>query len=452
MNGLTQGMSEELIKKYDVGGAYYTSYPALTQWTERFTSNEYNLALKVLCQPEQNPLLLYVHFPFCARQCYYCICNSVISTRHEDYQELLKHIAEEIDLISHVFSDQAAVPKIDMIHLGGGTPNMMDEEELVFLISTLKKIVLFNGLKEFALEVDVRTVNKNKILSYARHGITRLSFGIQDFDPDVQKAINRWQPLELVKEMFSDDVRKLYKGSNFDVIYGLPLQSRESFKKTIKEVIQFSPDRITLLRYGHVPGKKLHQKAINEKNLPSAIEAEIFYKEAIEELLSHGYEYIGLNHFAKPDDELSVAKKNKSLWRNFIGFTWGGPHDLLGIGPTSTSGVNTCYAQNNYGISEYYDFLDKGQLPILRGYKLTQDDLVRRDIINSLLCNASLEFSRIEKKYKVNFKQYFDKELKCLKLFIEDGFINIRDQAIVITPKGELFVRHICKVFDTHAQ
>ncbi len=452
MNALTEGMSEELIRKYCVDGVYYTSYPALAQWSGKFTSKDYILALEALCQRDQNPLLLYAHFPFCAKQCYYCICNSIISTHHEHFQVLLKHIDKEIALISDIFSQHDVKPRIDMIHLGGGTPNLMNEEEFASLILSLKRIVDFDNLKEFAIEVDVRTTDKKKVLSYPKYGVTRLSFGIQDFDPAVQKAINRWQPVELIQGMLSDDLRKLYKGINFDIIYGLPLQTKESLKKTIKEVVRFSPDRITLLRYAHVPGKKAHQKAINEKDLPGSIDAEIFYKEAIDELLTNGYEYIGLNHFAKPNDELAIARNNHSLWRNFIGFTWGGPHDLLGIGPTSTSGVNTCYAQNNHGISEYYDFLDRGRLPILRGHKLTQDDLVRRDIINSLLCNASLEFSRIEKKYKVNFKQSFDKELKYLKGFIEDGFINVKDQAIVITPKGELFVRHICKVFDTYTQ
>lgn len=449
MSQLTEKMTPELIRKYSAGGAYYTSYPALAQWRGDFGDADYAPALQAACVQEQDPLLLYVHFPFCAKQCYYCICNSVISTKHEHFQQLINSIGREVDLIKGILDRQAIRPRIDMIHLGGGTPNLMNEEELALLVSKLKGIVNTGALKEFSVEIDARTVNMRKLLSYADHGVTRLSFGIQDFDPMVQKAINRWQPLELIQQTLSDDVRRLYRGINFDVIYGLPLQSPDSLKKTIQEVIRLSPDRITLLRYGHVPDKKAHMKSIRQEDLPSADMAEELHRDAIERLLSNGYEYVGLNHFAKADDELAVARRNRSLWRNFIGFSWGGPHDLLGIGPTSTSGFGSYYAQNYGELEQYYQALDQGKLPVHRGYTMTVDDRLRREIINSLLCQAGVDFAVIEKKYRIDFRQKFALELQGLRTFVEDGMAEILDGAIRVKPCGELYVRHMCRVFDT---
>lgn len=451
MYSLSNNLKEDLIKKYNVVGPYYSSYPVLGQWSNNFSFNDYIFGLNELCSEKKTlPLFLYVHFPFCAKQCYFCICNSIVTYDHSATQKYLTHLFREIDLFHDFFEKHSFNPGFKKIHLGGGSPNLMDREEFDLLIVKLKTLVNFRDLDEFTIEVDPRTVNKEKLKYYSEKGINRISLGIQDFDPYVQKAINRIQPLEMIEQLLSPEIRRCFKSINFDILYGLPLQTRESFRRTMEMVKNLSPDRITLIKYAHVPERKPHQRLIGDSDLPDYFEATMIFSEAISSLLGDGYEHIGIDHFAKPSDDLALATRNKTLWRNFIGVTPGGTHNIIGIGPTSTSSINNYYAQNVYSLQEYYKAIGDNNFPILRGFKLKNDDLIRRDVINEIICTSSLSFADIEKKYNIEFNRYFKEEMDLLKDFIKDGMLTFTDHAFKVTPLGRIFIRHICKVFDKY--
>jgi len=437
-----------LIKKYNVDGPYYSSYPVLSEWSNSFSNTDYLSGLNELCAKDNTPIFLYIHFPFCIKQCYYCICNSIITYNHSVTKKYLNHISKEIDLLFNFFEKHSYTPNIKMIHLGGGSPNLMNNIEFNFLIEKIKSLTDINNLYEFAIEIDPRTVNKEKIAYYASKGINRLSFGIQDFDPYVQKAINRIQPSIMIEKLLSPEIRKLFKSVNFDILYGLPLQTKESFNKTIETVIKLSPDRITLIKYAHLPKKIRHQRLINEDALPSYVDGQQMFIEAINNLTSNGYEHVGIDHFGKSTDEMIKAKINNTLWRNFGGVSPGGTHNIIGIGPTSTSSVNNFYIQNVYSLSEYYDSIDKNKFPVLRGYKLDTDDLIRRKIINEIICYGFLKFNEIEKLFDINFNNYFETELNMLNGLITDGFILFDTKSLTVTSLGRIFIRHICKIFD----
>ncbi|MBU3956388.1 oxygen-independent coproporphyrinogen III oxidase [bacterium] len=449
MSKLLNSLKEDLIKKYNVNGPYYTSYPILSEWSEQFADNDYKNGLTALCSGKQElPLFLYIHFPFCAKQCYYCICNSTITYNHSTTRNFLTHLSREIDMFYDFFKKRSFIPKVKMVHIGGGTPNLMNEEEFEFLLKQIRKLVNLKDLNEFAMEIDPRTVNKQKLKYYSDKGVNRISFGIQDFDTYVQKAINRTQSFEMVDQLLSPEIRKHFKSINFDILYGLPLQSRETFRKTIENVKKLSPDRITLLKYAHVPERIKHQRLIKKEDIPNYIDSTLMFVESIDSLVSAGYEYIGIDHFAKSSDSLARANKNKTLWRNFLGVSPGGMHNTIGIGVTSTSSVNDYYAQNVYSVEEYYQSIKKNVFPIFRGFKLSTDDLIRREIIHSIICNYCLDFADIERKYKIKFKEYFRKEMNLLKYLEEDNMIKVYKASFKVTSLGRVFIRHICKVFD----
>ena len=448
-NEYSINISNDLIKKYNVSGSYYTSYPVLSEWSNDFSCQDFASALKMLCTSKNNnPLFLYVHFPFCAKQCYYCICNSIITQGHHETQKYLDYLLHEIDLLINFFEEYSFTPDFKMIHLGGGTPNLMNENEFDTLIEKIKTFVRIEDINEFVIEVDPRTATKEKLKYYSEKGINRLSFGIQDFNPNVQKAINRIQSPEKVEQLLSPDIKKLFKSINFDILYGLPLQSRESFRKTMEIVLKINPDRITLLKYAHMPNIRKHQNFIREEDMPDYVEGQRIFIETVDYLLDNGYEHVGIDHFARPHDNLAKAMKNKTLWRNFIGFTPGGIHNIIGIGPTSTSSFNDFYVQNVYNLSEYYGSIDENKFPVLRGYKLNADDLIRREIINKIVCYGILNFKDIERMFDIKFNKYFKYEISMLDDLIKDGFLLLDDESITVTSPGRIFIRHICKVFD----
>jgi len=449
-NIILEDLSLDLIKKYDISSPYYTSYPTLSEWSDAFSYQDYLYGLKGLCTSAEVPLLLYIHFPFCAKQCYYCICNSTVTRDRVKIQEFLNYLFREIDLLCVFFKTHSYLPKFKRIHLGGGSPTLLEIEEFEQLVEKLRSLVDIRGLDEFAIEIDVHTANHEKLKCYHENGVNRISLGIQDFDANVQKAVNRIIPLELVGELISPEIRRRFKGINFDLLYGLPLQTRKSFKNTIETVKNLLPDRVTLLKYAHVPDRRKHQRLIKESDIPDIYEKTMIFAETIHNLLDNGYEHIGIDNFAKPTDDLVKAMRNKTLWRNFNGFSPGGPHYIIGIGPTSTQSFTNGYAQNVYSLQEYYTCIDKHEFPILRGFKLDDDDLIRRDVINEILCNCTLDFSNIEQKYGVNFKEYFCQEIEALNDFILDGLLEISDDIFAVTPVGRIFICHICRVFDAY--
>lgn len=453
MNSELEYINRDIIEKYNLSCPYYTSYPTFSEWSSDFTSYNYLAGLADLCAKATDvPIFLYIHFPFCKKRCYFCICNSIIADDHQKIREFLNYLFREIDLLNAFFEKHSYVPNIKRIHLGGGSPSFMDIEEFGLLIEKLKTMVDFNNLDEFVVEVDSNTISKEKLIYYQGKGVNRISLGIQDFEPKVQKVVNRVHTPELIEELLSPEIRKCFRSINFDLLYGLPLQNRESFKSTIELVKNLSPDRITLLKYAHVPEIRKHQKLIKESSLPNNYEKNMIFIESVYNLIDCGYKYIGIDHFAKPTDDLTQALDDRALWRNFNGFTPGRTHHIIGLGPTSSGSLINCYARNLDSLAEYYRRIDNHEFPAGCGYKLCRDDLIRRDVINEILCYQSLDFSEIGRKYHIDFSKYFRREIEALTVLIEDGLLDRSIDTITVTPLGRIFIRHICKVFDLYLQ
>jgi len=446
-------ITKELIKKYDVQGPYYTSYPVLAKWSHDFSSNDYKNALKEMFSKKDNPpLSVYIHFPFCPKHCYYCCCNTKITKDREQIRHFLSFLLKEINLFADFFNKNSITPNIKEVHIGGGSPSYMTKNEINQLITGLQSFVNLKVLSEFIIEIDVRTVDQGKLYYYHEKGINRISLGIQDFDPAVQKAVNREQPVEVVEGLLSPDLRKCFKSINFDLIYGLPLQTTETFKNTIDTVIRLLPDRICLYNYGHMPDVYKHQKLIKASDLPDIYEKTKINLEAIQKLLDCGYERIGIDHFARPSDDLAEAMHNKTITRIFNGYACGRTRDLIGLGPTSSSAFSHYYTQNVYSHAEYYKSIDAYEFPILRGFRLNRDDIIRRDVINNIITNFFLDIGNIEKKYNIIFNNYFQKEIVSLDSLVQDGILKISNNEIIVTPLGKNFVRHVCMVFDYYLQ
>ena len=441
-----------LLNKFNESGPYYTSYPPLSGWVEAFGHDDYVCALKDFFSSEGKnaPIHLYVHIPFCAKLCYYCICNIAISNDREKIQEFLNYLLREVDMLREFFEKNSIRPNIREIHLGGGTPSHLYTDQFAQLTERLSALVDLRNLDEFAMEIDPRTTNKDNLRFYAGQGVKRISFGVQDFDAEVQKAINRVQPVEMIESLLTPDIRSLFGGLNFDLLFGLPLQTRETFRNTLKIVKRLSPDRITLLKYAHVPDVRKHMKAIRDSDLPPNDDLPLMFTEAVQTLLAEGYEWVGIDHFAKPTDDLGKAVRERTVWRNFNGFTPGRTNHLIGVGPTSTGAFGEYYSQNVFELHDYFKAIDEGKFPTFRGYRMKEDDVMRRDIMFRLLCDQSVNFDEIDAKYDINHREYFEYELVELRNnFIQNGVLEVSDNSVNITSLGRCFIRNVCRVFDT---
>jgi oxygen-independent coproporphyrinogen III oxidase len=444
-----ESLLEPLSKKYAKSGPYYTSYPSVGQWSKNFNATDYKSALDALFQDNKDtPFALYLHYPFCPELCSYCCCYVVISSDQERMKSFSKYLLDEIDIYLDYFRENSITPNIKEIHLGGGSPNVMEEAEFEQLVSKLGELVDISSLDQFALEIDVRSVDREKVIFFHEKGINRISFGIQDFNPEVQKAVNRVQPLELIEKILTADIRSRFKGVNFDIMWGLPKQTRQTFRETINTLKQFSPDRITLLHYGHYPQVYKHQSLIQLSDIPSEYDKTMMNFEAIKELEANGYELIGLDHLAKKGDELVDWKNKKTLNRGFIGYP-GKTQNLIGLGPSGLSNIgNDCYAQNVYGLQEYFNAITNKTFPVFRGYTLDRDLVIRREVINTIINYSRLDFKDIGDQFNIDFKEYFKKELGALGELIDDGLVELSESNLIATPVGKVFVRHICMAFD----
>ena len=442
-----------LIKKYEKEKSpYYTTYPTGGEWTNSFTAEDYLTALKeTLPKNKEIPMALYVHIPFCKRLCYFCFCITYITGNREQINKFTKYLFREIEMLNDFFKNNSIIPKVKEIHLGGGTPTYLTKEEFDGLIEKLKLLADVHNLNEFALEIDPRTVTKEDMSYYFSKGINRISFGIQDFDPNVQQAINRVHAPDLIQELITPEVRK--SSVNFDLIYGLPFQTRETLRNTLKEVKKLSPDRISLYNYDHTPNIHGHQKLLNPDDMPDVDEKTLMYMESVRNLLDSGYEWVGIDHFAKPNDKLAKAARDGTLGRNLNGYTTGRTYDIeLGLGPSSIGSFGRYYTQSIKTLKEYFEAIDNGRFPILRGFKLNDDDILRREVIINIICNGLISFSKIEKKYNIKFQDYFKNELNSLHNFEQDGLLKLFNDKIVVQPVGRVFVQHIAKVFDKYLQ
>lgn len=439
---------EELIRRFDSLGPRYTSYPTADRFTTEFNAESYIQYLKQRSRmANKPPLSLYIHIPFCASLCYYCACNKVITKDHGRSAKYLEYLEKELKLVTaHLYNREV----LSQLHLGGGTPTFLSHDEMRHLMAMLRQHFDFSDDAEISIEIDPRTVTTETLQLLAELGFNRTSLGVQDFDAEVQKAVHRIQPFEMVEHTVSDSRGAGFQSINFDLIYGLPKQNLESFSATLDQVIRLSPDRIALYNYAHLPTRFKPQRRIAESDLPSAEQRLQIFLMSLRRLLAEGYVYIGLDHFAKPEDSLARASLDKSLHRNFQGYTTRADCDLIGLGLSAIGKIGNSYVQNLRTLDEYYDCLDHGALPVEKGFHLSQDDVLRRQIIMDLMCSNTIDFDAVGKQYDISFGSYFGEELKQIQLYADEGLIALNDKCVSITPKGRLFVRAVGMAFDQY--
>ena len=446
----TTGLSfdSDLIRKYDRTGPRYTSYPTADRFTEAFTAEHLvNALLNRDAEGAPQPLSLYVHVPFCNTICYYCACNKVVTKDHGRSAKYIRYLGKEVAILSALVNSQAPVKQL---HWGGGTPTFLSADEMTLLMRVLRDNFTFDHDAELSIEIDPRTVTGAKIALLAELGFNRMSLGVQDFDPDVQKAVNRIQS-EAETRAVLDAARAIgFRSLNVDLIYGLPRQSLSGFDVTLDKVLRGTPDRIALYSYAHVPQLFKPQRRISESELPSPDTKLAILERAIEKLTGAGYVHIGMDHFARPDDELAIAQREGKLQRNFQGYSTHPDCDLLAFGISAIGKVGTTYSQNVRTLDDYYDRLDADALPCFRGWQLSADDLLRREVIQALMCQFSVSFKQVEDANAIAFHEYFATELGALKPLAEDGLIEIASDAITVTPRGRLLVRSVAMVFDRY--
>nr|WP_315476445.1 oxygen-independent coproporphyrinogen III oxidase [uncultured Undibacterium sp.] len=441
-------ISEELIRRFDSLGPRYTSYPTADRFHTDFNETAYIQYLEQRNQAvNKPPLSLYIHIPFCASLCYYCACNKVITKDRSKSAIYLSYLARELQLVKQHLSTRET---ISQLHLGGGTPTFLSEDEMRGLMTMLRDNFDFAADAEISIEIDPRTVTAETLQLLADVGFNRTSLGVQDFDEQVQIAVHRIQPYDMVEKCITQSREVGFQSINFDLIYGLPKQSLESFSRTLDQVIALSPARIALYNYAHLPTRFKPQRRINEADLPSAEQRLQIFLMSLRRLLAEGYVYIGLDHFAKPDDSLALAVKDKSLHRNFQGYTTRADCDLIALGLSSIGKIGASYVQNLRTLDEYYAALDQNKLPVEKGFHLNADDLLRREIIMDLMCSTKLDIPSIEKTYDIKFEEYFASELARVRTYVDEGLMSIDKSAVSVTAKGRMFVRAFSMVFDQY--
>jgi oxygen-independent coproporphyrinogen-3 oxidase len=445
-------INPELLQRYDVAGPRYTSYPTADRFVEAFGEADYLQALEQRRDglgTKAYPLSLYVHIPFCESLCYYCACNKIITKHHERGAEYLHYLEREVDLnIAHLGQGQM----VSQLHLGGGSPTFLSDAELAQLMTMLRRNFQFAPGGEYSVEIDPRTVTRDRLAHLAGLGFNRLSFGVQDFEPAVQKAVHRIQPAGQVFDLVAAARELGFESINADLIYGLPMQTPETFERTLEQITKLRPDRIALYAYAHLPERFKPQRRIHTQDLPPAASKLVMLSSAMRVLTAAGYVYVGMDHFALPNDALAVAKRQGRLHRNFQGYSTQPDCDLIALGVSSIGRVGPTFSQNVKTLDEYYDLLNQGRLPVARGMALTRDDLVRRTVIMALMCQGSVLFESVELSHLVDFKQYFASEMETMANMQAQGLLNIDDSGIHVTELGWFFVRGVAMVFDKYLQ
>ncbi|HEX5687505.1 MAG TPA: oxygen-independent coproporphyrinogen III oxidase [Ideonella sp.] len=448
-------VSTEQLARLDVAGPRYTSYPTADRFVEAFDSAAYRQALEQRVSGigagavPRSSLSLYVHIPFCESVCYYCACNKVITRHHERSAEYLDALEREMALSAAALGCRAAVSQL---HLGGGTPTFLSDAELARLMHAIQRHFLLTPGGEYSIEVDPRTVSKQRLSHLAALGFNRLSLGVQDFDPAVQRAVHRVQPFDEVETLLNAARDIGFDSINIDLIYGLPLQTAMSFQRTLDQVCRLRPDRIALYAYAHLPERFKPQRRIDAAELPVAGQKMAMLASAIQAFGQQGYDYIGMDHFALHGDSLSVAKRQGRLHRNFQGYSTQPDCDLLGLGVSAIGRIGATYSQNAKTLPEYYDALRDGRLPVVRGLALDRDDLVRRSVIMAVMCQGRVDYESIEAAYLIRFHEYFAAELDRLQPLVDQGLVRLEVDGLQVTPLGWYFVRAVAMVFDKHLQ
>ncbi|MBU1680533.1 MAG: oxygen-independent coproporphyrinogen III oxidase [Bacteroidetes bacterium] len=436
----------DLVKKYDRPGPRYTSYPTAPQFTEEFGPDAYlNEIIRTNNEEKSPDLSLYFHIPFCDTLCYFCGCNMIVSRNRERIHNYVDYLKNEIDLVrSYIKSGR----KVSQLHWGGGTPTHLNPDEIRELTAFINNNFEFRDSSENGCEIDPRELTKEHLIALREGGFNRISMGVQDFNEKVQKAVNRIQPEDMTRRVV-DWVRELdFKSINLDLIYGLPFQTVSEFEKSVDAIIDISPDRIALFNYAHVPWMKKHMELIKTEDLPTPEEKLQILKMSVAKLTDAGYSFIGMDHFAKPDDELATALRDKKLYRNFQGYSTNAGADLYAFGITSISQLGNIYAQNLKTEKEYSAALDNGKLPIMKGWQLTEDDVLRRYVITKIMCDFELDFSDVENKFGIDFEKYFAHGLNNFGELIDDGLVTLKDRKINVSEMGRLLIRNVAMNFD----
>lgn len=434
---------DALIQKYNYSGPRYTSYPTALEFAESF---DYPQFVQAAQQYPQRPLSLYVHIPFCHKLCYYCACNKIVTRQTHKAEEYLGYLEREIQHHAKLFAGRT----VTQLHWGGGTPTYLSHEQIARLMNMLKSNFSFAEEGEFSIEIDPREISLDTLDVLQLVGFNRISLGVQDFDKRVQEVVNREQDNDFIRALIQRAKDLKFRSTNLDLIYGLPLQTRASFRHTLEKIAALQPDRLSVFNYAHLPSRFAGQHKIKEELLPSPAEKLAMLQETIEYLTSQGYVYIGMDHFAKPDDELAQAQRDGVLHRNFQGYTTQGDCDLLGLGVSAISMLGDAYSQNQKELNVYYEQVMQLGHAQWKGCALQRDDLIRRDVIKQLICNFTLDPQQIEAAYAIQFADYFADDLKLLQAFINDGLVESENQQLRVTATGRLLIRNICMCFDIY--
>ncbi len=439
---------QALIEKYDYAGPRYTSYPTAPHFHEQFGEQDYR-QVAAETNASGRPLSLYLHIPFCDTVCFYCACNKVVTKDREMAAPYLQRLYQEIAMQGELFDRNR---KVEQLHWGGGTPTFISHDEMRELMRVTGEHfnLADDDSGEYSIEIDPREATGETIALLREIGFNRLSLGVQDFDERVQKAVNRVQTEEQTMAVLQAARDEGFRSISIDLIYGLSFQTEESFGRTLDRVIEVGPDRLSVFNYAHLPQLFMPQRRINEEDLPSPQEKLDILKMTIDRLTAAGYVFIGMDHFARPDDELAIAQRDGTLYRNFQGYSTHSNCDLVAMGVTSIGMVGATYSQNVRTPEEYYEQIDAGRLPIFRGIELDRDDEIRRDVITRLICHFLLDFATVEELWGIRFRDYFAKELDQLTAMEQDGLLELGDSGIRVLPRGRLLIRNICMTFDKY--
>jgi len=437
-----------LINRYDKAGPRYTSYPTALELHEGFTDEDYRLHI-AKSNAAGGPLSLYFHIPFCDTVCFYCACNKVVTKNRAHAEPYLDNLCKEIAMLGELFDSNRVV---NQLHWGGGTPTFLSYEQMKRLMTVTRQHFLLkdDDSGEYSIEVDPRETNADTIKQLRDLGFNRISIGLQDFDPAVQKAVNRLQSEEQTFSVLESARAEGFRSTNIDLIYGLPLQTVDSFAITLDKILAVAPDRFSIFNYAHMPNRFKTQRQINDADMPSA-DAKLAILQMIgQKLITAGYVYIGMDHFAKPDDELAIAQREGKLHRNFQGYSTHSDCDLIGFGVTSIGRVGDAYIQNVKELDQYDELIKQHKLPVFKGVELNDDDKLRREVISQLICHFDLTYANIENAFPIKFTDYFANELMALIPMQTDGLLTLFANGIKVLPAGRLLIRNICMVFDSY--
>ncbi len=438
----------DLIKKHDKAGPRYTSYPTAPMFHAGTDSSVYARTLKQVAS-EDAPLSIYIHIPFCNTVCYYCGCSKIVTKKYERSGPYLELLFKEIDTVADLVGNSRPVTQL---HFGGGTPTFLNDEQIRALMGKLRERFQFvdDEHAEYSIEMDPRECTAETVKTLREVGFNRMSMGVQDFDPIVQKAVNRIQSKEVTLKVLNDARSEGFKSMNIDLMYGLPHQTVETFDATLDQIIEFSPDRIALFNYAHLPKMFMPQRRIDESAMPTAQEKLNILEHSINKLIDAGYVFIGMDHFAKPDDELTIAQREGKLYRNFQGYSTQADCDLIGLGLTSIGYVGGNFFQNRKEMEEYEAEINASGLAVFRGYTLSEEDHLRRAVIMRLMCDFALDFAAVEKEFGIEFNKHFSDSLADLKEMQDDGLLTLSDTGLTVLPAGRLMIRNVAMVFDEH--